>query len=314
MRNFILMTLSSLSLVWACAEEKNPYKDGMRKGTTQSSSGSSETASGAKGNAEAQSGGTAAGTATSPAMGQAAVTTESTKEVAKTSSIPPASLSGSQLVCQSQTALAKFPTEFAVLCVNGQPSSAFASLLSTPYKGTGLATVAKIKSEDVNSISTFILATSFEIPLPLATTVGKRGKLGVANFVEGNATMDQMRVADIAPEGANGLGGFESKETLVVKVAIVTVTDVRIMESKYLTLKPDLAVAGLISLKPGAPDNAENTVANIITFMIADGNTTKFVAVTHQQIANRGQGPAAETTALAVARRMAEEGFKALAN
>ena len=302
------MIIAPISLM-SCSEESNPYKD--RYENRSSPSGD---AVGERSSTGVPAVGSNTGAAGETGVKADEVNASDTKVVAEPNSIAKEVASATQVVCQSPTIFTDFKAEFEILCLNGQPTAAFAALLSSPYKGVAPATVSKIKSANVNNVSEFIFATSSEISSPIATVVGKRGGLGVWTFTEGSATFTGTRVAELAAMGPNSLGGYETKDVLVVKVGPITINDERLMKSNWIVVKEGQVVTSLINLKPGASENTDNTVANILTLLLAEGQITKFVAVTRQEVANSGQPAKAETTALAVARRIAEEGYLKLSN
>ena len=301
-------------LTGACSEN-NPYKDRARlssqfdldsatasnTGVVASDDGSSTLESSSE-KVENQAG---------AESDQVVATASDTKTVAAPESIPKASLSATEVICSSAANYPKFATEFAVLCLNGSPTAAFAALLNAPFSGTGTPNPSKIKSVDVNGVSEFIFATSFQTPKPLMTALTKSEVLNDISFVEGNATFTTATVSERAPAGGMDLGGLVRKQTVTVKVAIISITDISISDGQYVNLKDQLVVSAMSGLKPGEADNSDNILGNTLSFFIADGNSTKVVAVAHQQLNNRGQHAAAETSALALSKRLTLEGYNA---
>ncbi len=290
-----LNLVTFLLLTGVGCDESNPYKDGS-VGTGQAPKTATGTTPGAGGDAT---------TANAP------IVTEAPK-VADKASIPAAELTAAGVVCGDTEAITKYKVEMEVLCLNGQPTQAFADLLKTPFKGTGAPTLGLVKSVDNAGISTFVVTSGFEVPQTMAGALAKRSGLNVSNIVEGNASLVQSEVKAIPSASPKDLGGFELTATLNVSVAIITVNDVRTLTREYTTLKEGMVVRSVTFLTPGAPDNAENIVANIVSFWISENGMTKVIGVTHQQAANRNQHATAETTILNLGRRTVIDGFNAL--
>ncbi|MFW7379910.1 MAG: hypothetical protein ACOH5I_13945 [Oligoflexus sp.] len=271
------------SLLGACSED-NPYKGQYRSQPAQASS------------ADAQGPGNV-----NQAREEAA---EEAATVADEEAIAEEDLNTVQLVCQNQEMATKYPVETGALCLNGQPTNAFANALASPYQGGDNANLGVIKSEDVNGISHFILLAAIELPLPLSEVYAQRAALNPLNFTEGNATIAQVQLAELPAQGGAQLGGFDLQFDLTVRVAIITVQEQRILQRDFIALDPEQnVIASATYMKPGAEGNNPATVANLISFWIADGEKTKLVTVTHQQAENRGQHPTAETTILGIGRR-----------
>lgn len=285
----MILTICGL-LGFSCAEEKNPYKNRYEKaGTTGGVSAATGT-----GNAAADSSGAPVATATEA----------ETKTAANTEAIAKESLSAVQMICGNQPSLAKFAAEMAVLCVNGQPSQAFANALAAPYKGGANPPLVLVKSVDNNGISEFILLAVLEVPKPIADVFAKRDLTHKGMMTEGNATVTQTELAATPGNGAEQLGSYDVKFDLNVRVGIINVADTRILQQDFVGLTPDKSlIASMTYLKPGAADNTDNILANSVSFWIGDKNTTKLISVNHQMVDNRGQAATAETTVTSIGRR-----------
>lgn len=298
-RTLAIGVLISLTAA-ACTDESNPYKDGAVQTGTAAKTGDGTAQTGA---ATPTGGGSAPAAAVPNVAGD-------TQKPADPATAP--ALTGAAIVCADQEATAKYPVEMAVLCVNGKPSQAFADALSKTFNGTGTPTLGVIKSVDNAGTSTFVIMSGFEVPKGQADLLAKKASLNPSNIVEGNATYTQAETRAIPAAGGKDLGGFELTATLRVSVAIVTVNDVRAMTRDFVMLKEGSVVRSATYLTPGAADNADNIVANILSFWITEGNTTKIIGVTHQQAANRNQHATAETTILNLGRRTVIDGYTAL--
>jgi hypothetical protein len=293
----IILTVAGL-LALSCADEKNPYKNRYE---TQGTSGAASPASGT-GNA------TAADT-TAPAQ---TVSEAETKTAADTESIAKESLTALQMICGNQPALAKFAAEMAVLCVNGQPSQAFANALAAPYKGGANPPLVVVKSMDNNGISEFILLAVLEVPKPIADVFAKRDLTHKGTMTEGNATVTQTELSATPGNGAEQLGSYDVKFDLNVRVGIINVADTRILQQDFVALTPDKSlISSMTYLKPGAPENEENILANSVSFWIGDKNTTKLISVNHQMVDNRGQAATAEQTVTSIGRRTMTDTYTA---
>lgn len=270
------------SMVLISCQEENPYKDQYRSQTLSSSEPSSDNRT--VENAER-------------------ILEEDANTVADEDAIAEEQLTAVQLICQDEENATKFPVETGTLCLNGQASNVLANALANPYKGGDNPQLGIIKSEDVNGVSHFILVSSLELPKPLTTVYAERARLNPISFTEGNATVTQVELASYPPQGGRQLGGFDLQYDLRVRVAIITVEDRRILQRDFLALDDEQSVISSASyLKPGAGNNP-NSVANLLTYWIADGDATKVITVTHQQADNRGQHQTAENTILAIGRR-----------
>ena len=306
-------------LIFLCScAENNPYKDRVRQdgGSTVKALDNTNSSNGQAANEENESQGESLETGNDPDAAStptvSGTTVADTKTVADPADIPKASLSATEIICSSAASYPKFAAEYAVLCLNGVPTSAFANLLTTAFNGTGTPQPSKIKSVDVNGVSEFILATSFQVNRPIKTAFTNGRALNDMSFVEGNATFTMATVSEKPATEGMDLGSGVRKQTVVVKVSIITVQDISISDNQYVNLKDQMVISTMSALKPGEADNTDNILGNGLNFLIADGNGTKVVVIAHQQLNNRGQHAAAETTALAVARRMTVEGFNAL--
>lgn len=305
MQKQLLALFLFTALTAVACEESNPYKDGSVQTGTLIKSGDGTAATGTGGG---DGGAAAPGDEVAAAPNVAA----DTKKAADPSSSP--ALTGAAIVCADQDAIAKYKVEMEVLCVNGQPSQAFANALTTTYKGSGTVNLGVIKSVDNAGISTFVIMSGIEIPKGQAELLAKKAALNPANITEGNATYTQAETKAIPAAGGKDLGAFELTANLSVRVAIANVQDVRALTRDYVMLKEGSVLRSATFLTPGAADNADNIVANIVSFWITEGNTTKIIGVTHQQANNRGQHPTAETTIMAVGRRTVTDGYNALVN
>ncbi len=285
----MILTICGL-LGFSCADEKNPYKNRYEsQGTTGPTSPVTGT-----GNAVASNGAAPVATASEA----------DTKTAAKTETIAKESLSAVQMICGNQPSLAKFAAEMAVLCVNGQPSQAFANALAAPYKGGANPPLVLVKSVDNNGISEFILLAVLEVPKPIADVFAKRDLTHKGTMTEGNATVTQTELSATPGNGAEQLGSYDVKFDLNVRVGIINVADTRILQQDFIALTPDKSLITSMSyLKPGAADNTDNILANSVSFWIGDKNTTKLISVNHQMVDNRGQAATAEQTVTSIGRR-----------
>jgi hypothetical protein len=277
----------------SCAEEKNPYASRYTAGGTAPVTGT------------ANAGATGAAT---PAAGTpvAMDTTEAAKDagtVAKPDAIAKASLAGVQLICSNPPALAKAQAELNVLCLNGQPTQAFANALAAPYKGGANPPLVLIKSVDNNGTSEFIVLAVIEVPKPVAEVFGKRAMLTTGTLTAGNATVTQSVVTQIPAAGGDNMGGAEIKFDLNVSVGIIRVANTSILQADSTALNADKSVIATISmLKPGAADNADDILSTSLSFMMQDGTSTKIISVNHQMVNNRGQAATAEQTVTGIGR------------
>jgi hypothetical protein len=277
----------------SCAEEKNPYATRYVAGGTAPATGT------------ANAGAAAPGT---PAAGAPAVTDtqEAAKDagtVAKPDTIAKASLAGVQLICSNPPALAKAQAELSVLCLNGQPTQAFANALAAPYKGGANPPLVLIKSVDNNGTSEFIVLAVIEVPKPVAEVFAKRAQLSTGTLTAGNATVTQSVVTQVPAAGGDNMGGAEIKFDLNVSVGIIRVANTSILQADSNALNPEKSVISTISmLKPGAPDNSDDILSTSLSFMMQDGNATKIISVNHQMVNNRGQAATAEQTVTGIGR------------
>ncbi|HYX34948.1 MAG TPA: hypothetical protein VE954_17775 [Oligoflexus sp.] len=285
-----IVTLCSV-LSFSCADEKNPYKNRYE---TQTSGPAGAATGSNSGNATVNADGSS-----SPAVNEA-----DTKTAANTDTIAKESLSAVQMICGNQPALAKFAAEMAVLCVNGQPSQAFANALAAPYKGGANPPLVLVKSVDNNGISEFVLLAVLEVPKPITEVFAKRDLTHKGTMTEGNATVTQTELTATPGAGGDQLGSFDVKFDLKVTVGIINVADTRILQQDFIGLTPDKSLISAVTyLKPGAADNTDNILANSVSFWIGDKNTTKLISVNHQMVDNRGQAATAETTVTSIGRR-----------
>lgn len=297
MNHRLLKTLSLATgvLVTSCAAEKNPYAS--RYGTQPTAGPQTATS-----NPSAASG--------NPTNNIVVANEADTKTAAKTDSIAKESLSAVQMICANPPSLAKFAAEMAVICVNGQPTQAFANALAAPYKGGANPPLVVVKSVDVNGISEFILLAVLEVPKPITAVFAKRDLTHKGTMTEGNATVTQTEIAATPGNGTDQLGSYDVKFDLNVKVGIITVADTRILQQDFLGLTTDKSLIGSVSyLKPGAADNAENILANSVSFWIGDASSTKLISVNHQMVDNRGQPATAEQTVQAIGRRTMTDSY-----
>ncbi|WP_141732828.1 hypothetical protein [Oligoflexus tunisiensis] len=284
-------------LSFACADEKNPYKN--RYETQGSTAGTPGAATGTV-NASADASGTPA----------TQVSEADTKTAADTDDIAKESLSAVQMICGNQPSLAKYAAEMAVLCVNGQPSQAFANALAAPYKGGANPPLVIVKSVDNNGISEFILLAVLEVPKPIADVFAKRDLTHKGTITEGNATVTQTELSATPGNGADQLGSYDVQFDLNVRVGIINVADTRILQQDFVSLNADKSlIASMSYLKPGAADNADNILATAVSFWIGEGANTKLVSVNHQMTDNRGQAATAEQTVTTLGRRTMTESY-----
>ncbi len=291
----MILTICGL-LGFSCADEKNPYKNRYE---SQGTTGTASPVTGTD-NAAASNG----------AVPVATASEADTKTAAKTETIAKESLSAVQMICGNQPSLAKFAAEMAVLCVNGQPSQAFANALAAPYKGGANPPLVLVKSVDNNGISEFILLAVLEVPRPIADVFAKRDLTHKGTMTEGNATVTQTELSATPGNGAEQLGSYDVKFDLNVRVGIINVADTRILQQDFVALTPVKALISSMSyLKPGAADNTDNILANSVSFWIGDKNTTKLISVNHQMVDNRGQAATAEQTVTAIGRRTMTDSY-----
>jgi hypothetical protein len=278
----------------SCAEEKNPYASRYTAGETTAATGTA--------NAGAQGPSASTGAATPAVMD----TTEAAKDagtVAKPDAIAKASLAGVQLICSNPPVLAKAQAELNVLCLNGQPTQAFANALAAPYKGGANPPLQLIKSVDNNGTSEFIVLAVIEVPKPVADVFAKRAQLSTGTLTAGNATVTQSVLTQIPAAGGDNVGGAEIKFDLNVSVGIIRVNNTSILLAESTALNAEKSVISTISmLKPGAPDNADDILSTSLSFMMQDGNATKIISVNHQMVNNRGQAATAEQTVTGIGR------------
>lgn len=294
-----IVTICSL-LSFSCADEKNPYKD--RYETQTAGPAGAVTGTPSTGNATVDANGAA-----TPAANEA-----DTKTAAKTDAIAKESLNAVQMICGPQPSLAKFAAEIAVLCVNGQPSQAFANALAAPYKGGANPPLVVVKSVDNAGISEFILLAVLEVPKPIADVFAKRDLTHKGTMTEGNATVTQTELSATPGAGGDQLGSYDVKFDLNVRVGIINVADTRILQQDFLALTPDKSLISSVSyLKPGAADNTDNILATSVSFWIGDKNTTKLISVNHQMVDNRGQAATAEQTVQSIGRRTMTDTYTA---
>lgn len=287
----------------SCSEEKNPYASRYTSGATAPVTG---TATNPGSTSPAVNGGT-------PVV---ADTTEAAKDAgtaAKPDAIAKASLAGVQLICSNPPALAKAQAELGVLCLNGQPTQAFANALAAPYKGGANPPLVLIKSVDNNGTSEFIVLAVIEVPKPVADVFAKRSQLTMGTLTAGNATVTQSVVTTVPAAGGDNLGGADIKFDLNVSVGIIRVANTSILQAESTALNADKSVIATISaLKPGAPDNADDILSTSLSFMMQDGTGTKLISVNHQMVNNRGQAATAEQTVTGIGRATMTDTFTKL--
>jgi len=274
----------------SCAEEKNPYVSRYEAGGTAPATGT------------ANAGATAPGTA-APAVMNTQEAAKDAGTVAKPDTIAKASLAGVQLICSNPPALAKAQAELSVLCLNGQPTQAFANALAAPYKGGANPPLVLIKSVDNNGTSEFIVLAVIEVPKPIAEVFGKRALLSTGTLTAGNATVTQSVLTQVPAAGGDNMGSSDIKFGLNVSVGIIRVANVSILQADSTALNAEKSVISTISmLKPGAADNADDILSTSLSFMMQDGNATKLISVNHQMVNNRGQAATAEQTVTGIGR------------
>jgi len=300
-----IFTSFLVCLGFSCAQEKNPYKSRYQtSGTPASAVEASNNSNGT--NSTVDSGANNSGTGnTAPA--------QETAQAAKPESIPKASLAGVQLICSNPAALAKAQAELAPLCVNGQPTQAFANALAAPYKGGANPPLVTIKSVDVNGTSEFIVLAVIEVPKLIADVFAKRAMLTTGTLTAGNATVTQAVVATRPAAGGDNMGSTDVKFDLNVSVGIIRVANTSILQADATALNADKTlIATFSSLKAGAADNTDDILSNSLSFMIGEGGTTKLVSVNHQMVNNRGQPATAEQTVVGIGRATMTDVFTKL--
>jgi hypothetical protein len=277
----------------SCAEEKNPYASRYVAGGTAPATGT----------ADAGTGNTGTAAAGSPSVMNTQEAAKDAGTVAKPDAIAKASLAGVQLICSNPPALAKAQAELSVLCLNGQPTQAFANALAAPYKGGANPPLVLIKLVDNNGTSEFIVLAVIEVPKPVAEVFGKRAQLSTGTLTAGNATVTQSVVTQVPAAGGDNMGGAEIKFDLNVSVGIIRVANTSILQADSNALNAEKSVISTISmLKPGAADNADDILSTSLSFMMQDGNATKIISVNHQMVNNRGQAATAEQTVTGIGR------------
>jgi hypothetical protein len=283
MKQIIINALAIfLTLTLACKEE-NPYRDEY----TRTDAGSAKPAESAEGSSNTQ-------TNAPSAEGSE----EEAKEAAEEGAIEEEDVNAVDMVCQDPAALANFQVEYQVLCTDGQPTQAFADALANPYQGDN-PQPKLLKSDDVNGISHFVLIAPLQVPQTIDALFDQRAQFHQNSFTVGNATFSQTELASTPAEGGNGLGSFDVQTNLDVSVGIINVNDVMVQKSVFTKIAADQSViANTATLIENAPDNSDNIVNNIVSIWIADGQSTKIITVTHQQVNNRGQPDTAQTTFL----------------
>ncbi|HYX32434.1 MAG TPA: hypothetical protein VE954_04920 [Oligoflexus sp.] len=288
-----ILSLNLALLGASCAEEKNPYSS--RYTTGAAAPVTSATNAGPVGST-ASSGNAPTGMSTEEAAKDAGT-------VAKPEAIAKASLAGVQLICSNPPALSKVQAELSVLCLNGQPTQAFANALAAPYKGGANPPLVLIKSVDNNGTSEFIVLAVIEVPKPVAEVFGKRSLLSTGTLTAGNATVTQSVITNVPAAGGDKVGGADIKFDLNVSVGIIRVANTSILQADSTALNTEKSVIATVSaLKAGAADNADDILSTSLSFMMQDGNTTKLISVNHQMVNNRGQAATAEQTVTGIGR------------
>ena len=234
---------------------------------------------------------------------------------AKTEDVPKASLTAAQVICASGPKLTKTAAEFAVVCINGQPTQAFASALAAPYKGGATVPLVTIKSVvGANNESEFIFLGVMEVAKPFAAVSALSPTISTGTVTTTNATVVQSVAATRASAGGDDLGGQDVSFALTVKAGPITVNNVSILQQDTIALNPEKTITGNQSmLKAGAADNSDDILSTSVSFMFGDGTAaTKIVTVNHQKINNRGQAQTAATSATDIGKAILADVHKRL--
>jgi hypothetical protein len=204
--------------------------------------------------------------------------------------------------------------EFEQLCQSEKPTKNLSTILASPYTGQGEPSIISIRSEDVNGISHISGVTSFKVAAPLSELLKRRGKLDNISTQAGNANLRRQKLSDIAAAGDFDIAGSVLRETMTVRVAIITVTDVSVSETKGITLSENKAVAFVTKLKSGEADNEDNPRANLIAIWLAMGEETMVLVSFYQEIENQGRHTTVVQTASGIGTAMNKESYNQLSS
>lgn len=293
--------ISMVSIGWLAlvgCEEKNPYVDGevARSGSPQAANTNNQSAA----------------PRNQPEQSQVDTTAvEDTQEVLDEEVADAETLTTGQAICGSEGMFGNHAEEFAVVCLNGQPNTAFANALAGAYAGAGEATPTLIKSIDNNGVSQFVLIAAIKVAQTVDEVVAEQAVLNESDFTEGNASVTQTVLSDTAVNQNEILSRAEIQFDLRVSVGIINVNDTRMLTKELIEINPELGIKGYrTTLTAGAAENEDNIIANQISFFVPneDGGST-LIVISHQQADNRNQHQTAETTFVSLARRTMVDGY-----
>ncbi len=201
-------------------------------------------------------------------------------------------------ICADERSLTQFSTEMAVICANGQPTTLFAELIANAQQSGGaVREPLVIKSESINEVSHFIMATSILVDVELEAALLKRTDLNTSDLAQDGVKLKETQVAATPADGFKSLGTYEVREETSVRFGLATIDDKRIITREFVPLTSSSLIAVYSSLKADAPDNANNILFNKISFWIKDGKTTRILTVSQSKVNDRGQAETAEKAA-----------------
>ncbi|MEJ2742870.1 MAG: hypothetical protein P8176_10405, partial [Gammaproteobacteria bacterium] len=204
---------------------------------------------------------------------------------------PPAAadLTPPQRFCREQFILDDFPDEMALMCENGEPSTAFLQAMAAPYVGGATPAPPLLINQAADGISKFATIGAIRINKPIDAVFAQRAALNNFNLTAGSATIDSVQTAVIAPQGAGHEGGFEMEVNTTVRVLFVNINIDMKQQREFFDLSGDGMIrADLTRLKPNDPLNVDNILSNVVGFMMSEGDSTLLVSVVLQEVDNQG--------------------------
>ena len=222
-------------------------------------------------------------------------------EAASTDDISEEALTVTEVICANADKFETVKGSFEAACIDGNPSVALVNALDAPYDGTGDPEFTVLQSDEDGNTSKFMGVTALLLDANIVQIFENASALNELSYSADNVEVIQTEISSALGGGDYTLTS-ESSFSMTVTSGLVVVEDERILTKETFSFGENSELhATQIYLKPGAPENAENLLADQLVFWIPSDNGTIAVTFTQQHADNRGLHQVAEEVFLGVA-------------